>query len=110
MKIMAIKNTSYIFSETIKYIQDSFFHRNISHEDDEIMKKALMNAEVGENRAGMEIGKSKQSLKIDVVDALIDAMYQAMYYFNDMRDRDDPLSRYSDDDIKKYLNSGKFSF
>lgn len=108
--IMAIKQTSYILTESIKYIQDSFFHRNISHEDDEIMKKALMNAEVGENRAGMEIGKSKQSLKIDVVDALIDAMYQAMYYFNDMRDRDDPLSRYSDDDIKKYLNSGKFSF
>lgn len=108
--IEPLRQTSYNLSESIKYIQDSFFHRNVTHLDDEIMKKALLNAEVGENKAGMEIGKSKQSMKIDVVDALIDAMYQAMYYFNDMRDRDDPLSKYSDQAIQDYLESDDFGF
>ena len=108
--IMPIRQTSYVLTESIKGVQDGFYHRNIQHDDDQIMKKAFMNAVASENRAGMEVGKTKQSLKIDIVDAIIDAHNQGMYHFSDMRDRDDPLSKYSDDDIKKYLNSGKFSF
>ncbi|WP_125589762.1 terminase large subunit [Companilactobacillus jidongensis] len=108
--IMPVKQTSYVLTESIKFVQNGFYHRQVTHLDDEIMKKALMNAEVSDNKAGMEVGKSRQSLKIDVVDALIDAMYQAMYHFNDMRDRKDPLSSYSDDDILNYLNSDDFSF
>lgn len=108
--IMPIKQTSYVLTESIKGVQDGFYHRNIQHDDDQIMKKAFMNAVASENRAGMEVGKTKQSLKIDIVDAVIDAHKQGMYHFSDMRDRDDPLSKYSDDDIMKYLNSDEFSF
>lgn len=108
--IMPIKQTSYVLTESIKGVQDGFYHRNIQHDDDQIMKKVFMNAVASENRAGMEVGKTRQSLKIDIVDAIIDAHNQGMYHFSDMRDRDDPLSKYSDNDILSYLNSDKFSF
>nr|DAP03184.1 MAG TPA: terminase large subunit [Caudoviricetes sp.] len=47
------------------------------------MEKALMNAQIYEDKIGIQVDKAKATLKIDVVDAIIDAMYQAMYHFED---------------------------
>ena len=49
----------------------------------EIMEKALVNAEIIQDKIGIQVDKAKATLKIDVVDAIIDALYQAMYHFED---------------------------
>ncbi|MCE2142180.1 terminase large subunit, partial [Streptococcus thermophilus] len=54
--------------------------------DDRIMEKALLNAEIYEDKVGIQVDKAKATLKIDVVDALIDALFQAMYHFEDFAD------------------------
>ena len=54
--------------------------------DDPIMKKALLNAVIKSDKIGIQVDKDKATLKIDVVDAIIDALYQAMYYFDDNAD------------------------
>ena len=50
------------------------------------MKKALLNAVVKEDKVGIQIDKMKATLKIDVVDALIDALFQGMYYYDENAD------------------------
>ncbi|MGK9343933.1 terminase large subunit, partial [Melissococcus plutonius] len=66
--ILNLKQTSMILSESIKCLQDCFIRRQATHKEDLILEKALLNAEVEENKGGLVIGKSKRSFKIDVVD------------------------------------------
>ena len=47
------------------------------------MEKALLNAVLREDSVGIQVDKTKATLKIDVVDAIIDAMTQAMYHFEE---------------------------
>ena len=47
------------------------------------MEKALINAVIKEDNIGIQVDKMKSTLKVDVVDALIDGMYQAMYHYED---------------------------
>ena len=49
--------------------------------DDGILQYSLKNALLFEENNGIKINKDKRTSKIDAVDALIDAFYEAMYYF-----------------------------
>lgn len=66
-----------------KFLQQQFITGNISMDDDPILEKALLNAVIKEDKIGIQVDKDKATLKIDVVDALIDALYQGMYHFED---------------------------
>ena len=66
-----------------KFLQKIFVEQTVTRLDDEIMEKALLNAQIIEDKIGIQVDKAKATLKIDVVDAIIDAMYQAMYHFED---------------------------
>ncbi|MBD5429703.1 terminase TerL endonuclease subunit [Lactobacillus sp.] len=66
-----------------KFLQQQFITSNISMDDDPILEKALLNAVIKEDKIGIQVDKDKATLKIDVVDALIDALYQGMYHFED---------------------------
>lgn len=66
-----------------KFLQKGFVESSITRDDDEIMEKALVNAEIIQDKIGIQVDKAKATLKIDVVDAIIDALYQAMYHFED---------------------------
>lgn len=66
-----------------KFLQESFATGKITRDNDPILEKALLNAVVKEDKIGIQINKDKATLKIDAVDALIDAFYQAMYHFED---------------------------
>lgn len=66
-----------------KFLQKGFVESSITRDDDEIMGKALVNAEIIQDKIGIQVDKAKATLKIDVVDAIIDALYQAMYHFED---------------------------
>lgn len=66
-----------------KFLQKGFVEGSITRDDDPIMAKALVNAEIIEDKIGIQVDKAKATLKIDVVDAIIDALYQGMYHFED---------------------------
>lgn len=69
--------------DSTKFLQKGFVEGSITRDDDPIMAKALVNAEIIEDKIGIQVDKAKATLKIDVVDAIIDALYQGMYHFED---------------------------
>jgi phage terminase large subunit-like protein len=66
-----------------KFLQTIFVESSITRLDDKIMEKALLNAVLREDSIGIQVDKRQATLKIDVVDAIIDAFYQGMYHFED---------------------------
>ncbi len=66
-----------------KFLQRIFVENSVDRLDDITMEKALLNAVLREDSVGIQVDKTKATLKIDVVDAIIDAMTQAMYHFEE---------------------------
>lgn len=90
-----------------KFLQKIFVERTAARMDDEIMEKALLNAEIFEDKIGIQVDKAKATLKIDVVDAIIDALYQGMYHFEDFADVNDPnkqIDRMTEKQVLDWFN------
>lgn len=99
--------------EPTKFLQNGFIEGSFTRLDDPIMEKALLNAIVMHDKVGIQVDKAKATLKIDVVDALIDAMRQAMYHFKDYgvaNDKTKQVDRMTPDQVKQLIDSGHFSF
>lgn len=79
----AIRQRTSELKDPTKFLQKLFVEGNCSRLNDKIMEKALINAEIYEDKIGIQVDKAKATLKIDVVDAIIDALYQGMYHFED---------------------------
>ncbi|MEJ6358705.1 terminase TerL endonuclease subunit [Lactiplantibacillus plantarum] len=106
------QNTSSLMDPT-KFIQTAFAQGKVSMLKDPVFEKALMNAQVMENKVGIQVDKAKATLKIDVVDALIDAFFQGMYHFSDYApelDSKTAIDRMTPEQVKEWLRSDKFSF
>lgn len=84
--IMDIQQTTLQLANPTKFLEEQFITHKATINDDPIMKKALLNAVVKEDKVGIQIDKMKATLKIDVVDALIDALFQGMYYYDENAD------------------------
>lgn len=71
-----------------------------------------MNAVIVSADNGIKIDKNKATYKIDLVDALIDALVEAINHFEDFTDleRDDDYDRMNDEQLNNYILSGKFGF
>lgn len=63
-----------------KFMQKIFVEGTVTRLDDKIMERVLLNAEIFEDKIGIQVDKAKATLKIDVLDAIIDALYQGMYH------------------------------
>lgn len=81
--MMPIRQRTSELKDPTKFLQMLFIEGNITRLDDEIMRKALINAVIKEDNIGIQVDKMKSTYKIDVVDALIDAFYDGMYAFED---------------------------
>lgn len=81
--LMPIRQRTSELKDPTKFLQMLFIEGNITRRDDEIMRKALINAVIKEDNIGIQVDKMKSTYKIDVVDALIDAFYDGMYAFED---------------------------
>nr|DAM67294.1 MAG TPA: Large Terminase [Caudoviricetes sp.] len=81
--LMPIRQRTSELKDPTKFLQTLFIEGNITRLDDEIMRKALINAVIKEDNIGIQVDKMKSTYKIDVVDALIDALYDGMYAFED---------------------------
>lgn len=100
--LVAIRQRTSELSQPTKFLQQCFVEGTVSHPDDDIMTKALLNAILKEDRIGIQIDKVKSQNKIDVVDALIDAFYQAQ--FNDMPDKDSsPVDHMTPEEMKAWV-------
>lgn len=88
--LMAIRQRTSELKDPTKFLQTSFVEGSLTRFDDKIMEKALINAQIIEDKIGIQVDKAKATLKIDVVDAIIDAIYQAMYHFESYSIVNDP--------------------
>ncbi|WP_281196554.1 terminase large subunit [Lactobacillus acetotolerans] len=93
-----------------KFLQESFATGKITRFNDPIEEKALLNATIKEDKIGIQVDKDKATLKIDVVDALVDAMYQGMYHFEDYgiaNDKSTEVKRMTQEQVLKWFNNPK---
>lgn len=91
-----------------KYLQRLFVEGNISISDDPVLEKALTNAQIYEDKIGIQVSKAAATFKIDVVDALIDALYQGMYHFEDYgytNDKSHQVERMTAQQVKEWFHS-----
>lgn len=104
----AIRQRTSELKDPTKFLQKIFVEGNCSRLDDKIMEKALINAEIYEDKIGIQVDKAKATLKIDVVDAIIDALYQGMYHFEDFgiaNDKKQQVDRMTAEQVKKWFES-----
>ena len=91
-----------------KFLQECFATRKITRFDDPILEKALLNASIKEDKIGIQVDKDKATLKIDVVDALIDAMYKAMDHFEEygiINDKSTEIDRMTEEQVLQWFES-----
>ncbi len=83
-----------------------FTTHKVTRLDDEVMEKALLNATTGLSPFGISVEKNRATLKIDVVDALIDAFYKGMYHFDEYSEFNSDLAKFSRMDEQEQLKKG----
>ena len=67
--------------EPTKFMREGIIRGQITTFDDEMLQVGLSNAITVGNPSGYKINKAKNTSKIDSVDAIVDALYEGMYYF-----------------------------
>ncbi|MCT4397650.1 terminase large subunit [Pediococcus ethanolidurans] len=93
-----------------KFLQTGFVEGSITRPDDKIMEKALLNAEIYEDKIGIQVDKASATFKIDVVDAIIDALFQGMYHFEDFAEVNDPaekVDRMTEEQVLNWFKSNE---
>ena len=111
--LLPVKQRTGELKDPTKFLQTMFIEKSITRLDDKIMEKALLNAQIYEDKVGIQVDKAKATLKIDVVDALIDALYQGMYHFEDYgiaNDRTKEVELMTPKKFKKMIEDGQFGF
>lgn len=106
--LQAIRQRTGELKDPTKFLQKIFVEGSVTRFDDKIMEKALINAQLYEDKVGIQVDKAKATLKIDVVDAIIDAMYQAMYHFEDFgiaNDKSNQVDLMTEQDVLDWFNS-----
>jgi phage terminase large subunit-like protein len=101
-------------NEPTKFLQNSFIKHNITMLDDVAMQQALVNSVIVSDNNGIKIDKNVNSQKIDIVDAIIDALFEGQFYFTDFTNVEEkatksPFGNMSDDEINNYFVND-FSF
>lgn len=108
--IMDIQQRTSALANPTKFLQELFVTHKVSIPNDPIMQKALLNAIVKADKIGIQIDKDKVTLKIDVVDALIDALFQGMYYFDenaDLNNKDTEIDRMTEQQVLDWFKNPK---
>ena len=106
----AISQRTSELKDPTKFLQKIFVESSVTRLDDKIMAKALLNARIIEDKIGIQVDKAQATMKIDVVDAIIDALYQGMYHFEDygiVNDKSQEVSRMTTEQIEAWLTSSE---
>ncbi|GAK31989.1 putative phage terminase large subunit [Weissella oryzae SG25] len=82
-EIQAVKQGTLTLNEPTKWLQDAFVEGRVTTFKDPMMEKSLVNAIITSDNNGIKIDKNKATMKIDLVDAIIDALSEGIHYFED---------------------------
>lgn len=91
-----------------KFLQRIFVEGNAILPDNPLLIRGLQNAQLYEDSVGIQISKKAATYKIDAVDALIDALYQAMYHFEDWgiaNDKSKQVERMTDKQVLEWIRN-----
>ena len=108
--IMDIQQRTSALANPTKFLQELFVTHKVSIPNDPVMQKALLSAVVKADKIGIQVDKDKATLKIDVVDALIDALFQGMYYFDensDLNNKDTEIDRMTEQQVLDWFKNPK---
>lgn len=106
--IQDIQQRTSSLANPTKFIQECYATGKITRFDDPVEEKALLNAVIKEDKIGIQVDKDKATLKIDVVDAEIDAFYQGMYHFEDyglINDKSHEVERMTQQQVLDWFNN-----
>ncbi|MGK9299604.1 terminase large subunit [Melissococcus plutonius] len=104
----AVRQRTSELKDPTKFLQKIFVEQSVTRLDDKIMEKALINAQIVEDKIGIQVDKASATLKIDVVDAIIDALYQGMYHFEDFgiaNDKSKEVDRMTEQQVLDWFSS-----
>lgn len=108
--IMDIQQRTSALANPTKFLQELFVTHKVTIPNDPVMQKALLNAVIKADKIGIQVDKDKATLKIDVVDAIIDALFQAMYYFDensDLNNKDTEVDRMTEQQVLDWFKNPK---
>lgn len=108
--IMDIQQRTSALANPTKFLQELFVTHKVTIPNDPVMQKALLNAVVKADKIGIQVDKDKATLKIDVVDAIIDALFQGMYYFDknsDLNNKDTEIDRMTEQQVLDWFKNPK---
>lgn len=104
--IQDVQQKTSVLSDPTKFLQEMFITHKVTRLDDKVMEKALLNAVIKADKIGIQVDKYQATMKIDVVDALIDALCQAMYHFDDSSEYNSDLAKFGRMDEQEQLKKG----
>lgn len=113
--LIPVRQGTHSLSEPTKFVRDMFVSQQITMFDDGLMQAAFTNAVLRSDNNGIQVDKNRATQKIDIVDAIIDAMYESMNYFDDWsnapeeKEKKSPFGNMNNDEINDYFKN-KFSF
>lgn len=108
INLTPIRQRTSELKDPTKFLQTLFIEGNITRLNDKIMEKALLNAVIKEDNIGIQVDKMKSTLKVDVVDAIIDGFWQGMYHFDDfgiVNDKSWQVDRMTEKQVLEWLNN-----
>lgn len=108
INLTPIRQRTSELKDPTKFLQTLFIEGNITRLNDKIMEKALLNAVIKEDNIGIQVDKMKSTLKIDVVDAIIDGFWQGMYHFDDfgiVNDKSWQVDRMTEKQVLEWLKN-----
>lgn len=112
--LFPIRQGAKSLSEPTKFLQDGFNEGRFVMPDDRVLKASLSNAILTSKDNQLLIDKNVNSAKIDLVDAIIDALYQGMLHFTSWTNEPEsksksPFKGMNNDQINDYFKNN-FSF
>ncbi|MFL2044017.1 terminase large subunit [Weissella hellenica] len=88
-----VKQTIPKLYEPTKFLRTNIIRGQITTFDDEVLIIGLSNAVTVGNPSGYKIDKNKNTAKIDAVDAVVDALFEGMYYFDNFTNVETPKKK-----------------
>lgn len=112
--LFPIRQGAKSLSEPTKFLQDGFNEGRFTMPDDRVLKASLSNAILTSDNNQLLIDKNVNSAKIDLTDAIVDALYQGMLHFTSWTNEPEsksksPFKGMNNDQINDYFKNN-FSF
>jgi len=104
---LPVKQTIPQLYQPTSFLRNGVIRGDITRFEDEVMMVGLSNAVTVGNSSGYKIDKNTRNAKIDVVDAIVNALYEGMYYFDGFTNVVEPKKKsifdgMSEEDINDY--------